>query len=350
MPPCRIGTLGFALSVIIFSVSSGSFDRAAAQGVTYQIDSDESFIRFVPGVPNGDADSGFIVEEGTRFANTLAVIEQAAGSLESRIGGTLTATVVDLTISFAGGSVMDVLANPVGPFMPGSGDTAEGTGSRAEEDNFGGRGAFIGPENIVASLALRDAVADITSGSATVGGSVQELQFAVTSGILDFSLDTFDSLGFLDLPEILAPVSNQSTEPLTGSLDGTIRIPLALDFTLDIFAPGDSRLVVEGQIVATRTPQVIAGDYNASGTVEQGDLDLVLLNWGTDAGMPPAGWIAHLPAGTVDQGELDGVLLNWGATSTGVRSSTVPEPSTMILVVCGGIGALIAITGIHRFL
>jgi hypothetical protein len=56
------------------------------------------------------------------------------------------------------------------------------------------------------------------------------------------------------------------------------------------------------------------GDYNASGQVEQADLDLVLLNWGQATPPPPAGWTNDLPSGNVDQAELDGVLLNWGNT------------------------------------
>ena len=57
-----------------------------------------------------------------------------------------------------------------------------------------------------------------------------------------------------------------------------------------------------------------AGDYNGNGVVEQGDLDLVLLNWGYSISNPPAiGWANDLPTGAIDQGELDRVLLNWGA-------------------------------------
>jgi glucose/arabinose dehydrogenase len=59
----------------------------------------------------------------------------------------------------------------------------------------------------------------------------------------------------------------------------------------------------------------LAGDYNGNGTVEQADLDLVLLAWGQPAENSPPGWIHNLPSGAIDQAELDAVLLNWGATS-----------------------------------
>jgi hypothetical protein len=82
---------------------------------------------------------------------------------------------------------------------------------------------------------------------------------------------------------------------------------------------------------------VTPGDYNASGTVEQGDLDLVLLNWGREGTQPPAGWVSHLPTGAIDQAELDGVLLNWGNTAVAGSAAGVPEPSSLALV---GLGTL----------
>jgi hypothetical protein len=75
----------------------------------------------------------------------------------------------------------------------------------------------------------------------------------------------------------------------------------------------------------------ISGDYNSSGQVEQGDLDLVLLNWGQDGATPPAGWSNDLPQGLIDQAELDRVLLNWGSTGGNARAAAVPEPSTVAL-------------------
>jgi hypothetical protein len=77
---------------------------------------------------------------------------------------------------------------------------------------------------------------------------------------------------------------------------------------------------------------VTPGDYNASGAVEQGDLDLVLLNWGNQLTDPAgAGWVTHLPTGPVDQSELDTVLLNWGS-SVAFTTAAVPEPSSLALL------------------
>jgi uncharacterized membrane protein len=80
-------------------------------------------------------------------------------------------------------------------------------------------------------------------------------------------------------------------------------------------------------------PSGVAGDYNASGTVEQADLDLVLLNWGVPAGSIPAPWTNDLPSGNVDQDELDKVLLNWGETAARGTSAAVPEPGSALIVI-----------------
>lgn len=62
--------------------------------------------------------------------------------------------------------------------------------------------------------------------------------------------------------------------------------------------------------------QSVQGDYNGDGLVSQGDLDLVLLNWGSPTlpiGFVQNNLIAGGPFdGLIAQDELDGVLINWG--------------------------------------
>ncbi len=92
------------------------------------------------------------------------------------------------------------------------------------------------------------------------------------------------------------------------------------------------------QIVLRNFIASLLGDYNDSGQVEQGDLDLVLQNWGvnTDVAGVPAGWIGNPPDGVIDQGELDGVLLNWGSTpapdfrGVSLPGASVPEPAGLL--------------------
>ncbi len=107
------------------------------------------------------------------------------------------------------------------------------------------------------------------------------------------------------------------------------------------------RLYVEndatGQLSGTFAPTTVTlrwvngtalpGDYNASGQVEQGDLDLVLQNWGTDTDATglPAGWTAdYAGLGRIEQTELDRVLQHWGASASPVfDGAPVPEPVGM---------------------
>ena len=110
-----------------------------------------------------------------------------------------------------------------------------------------------------------------------------------------------------------------------GDLDNDIKI--AYELFID-----DIRILTES---------AITGDFNGSGQVEQGDLDLVLQNWGDDTGVTgiPAGWINdNDQLGQIEQTELDRVLQNWGSTSApDFAGSAVPEPGTLALVGLGGL-------------
>jgi hypothetical protein len=89
----------------------------------------------------------------------------------------------------------------------------------------------------------------------------------------------------------------------------------------------DNVRIFAGEIMP---PEGIPGDYNNNGTVEQADLDLVLLNWGQPG--VPNGWTNDLPEGNIDQAELDGVLLNWGNVAALGSAAGVPEPGSLALV------------------
>jgi hypothetical protein len=108
---------------------------------------------------------------------------------------------------------------------------------------------------------------------------------------------------------------------------GTTR-DLMFEFTL---SSGETMLGVVDYGAIPVGPGGIPGDYNGNGTVEQADLDLVLLNWG--AGGVPGGWVNDLPEGNIDQAELDGVLLNWGnMAAAGLGSAAgVPEPASWLI-------------------
>ncbi|MEM1445532.1 MAG: PEP-CTERM sorting domain-containing protein [Planctomycetota bacterium] len=80
----------------------------------------------------------------------------------------------------------------------------------------------------------------------------------------------------------------------------------------------------------------LAGDFDNSGSVEQGDLNLVLTNWGDDRTFNDPGGTA-LDSLLVDQEELNLVLSNWGNSSVppSFAGFDVPEPATAMLGLAG---------------
>lgn len=81
----------------------------------------------------------------------------------------------------------------------------------------------------------------------------------------------------------------------------------------------------------------IAGDYDDSGQVEQGDLNLVLNNWGQSRGFEDPGGSAFATT-LVDQEELNLVLNNWGSGGVPTfEGFSVPEPAAAVLGLLGGV-------------
>jgi hypothetical protein len=86
----------------------------------------------------------------------------------------------------------------------------------------------------------------------------------------------------------------------------------------------------EATIPLTAPDCLCSGDHNADGSVDQADMDLVLLNWGM---LPPAEW-THDPPEFVRQRSLDAVLIAWGDVSPPklIGGAAVPEPATVVLI------------------
>ena len=170
---------------------------------------------------------------------------------------------------------------------------------------------------------------------------VEDLATGVDASSWSLSARVDDASGIID-------ISAYSSSPLTGL---NLEL-LQISFSVASTASGLAEVVLDtasqsaqsvpysrlneglvdltGQNAIITIAPSLVGDYNNSGQVEQGDLDLVLLNWGSDsAANVPAGWINDLPVGIVDQAELDKVLLNWG-NSTILPPPTIPDLPTLI--------------------
>ncbi|MEM7577888.1 MAG: PEP-CTERM sorting domain-containing protein [Planctomycetota bacterium] len=87
----------------------------------------------------------------------------------------------------------------------------------------------------------------------------------------------------------------------------------------------------------------LAGDFNDSGAVEQGDLNLVLNNWGGNRTFEDG--TTAFTTNNVDQEELNAVLNNWGSSSApSFAGFDVPEPAMLGLWGAG----MMCLTGRRR--
>lgn len=138
----------------------------------------------------------------------------------------------------------------------------------------------------------------------------------------------------------------------TGSFSATWRIAVS-DEAIKGATSGFLDVTLMGEVIAA-----LLGDFDGSGDVGQGDLNLVLNNWGdavVDGESPDPLWVnaSDVTAGLIGQDELALVLQNWGDTigiaaslgqislSTGLSeaqiAALVPEPGTLALLALTGL-------------
>jgi hypothetical protein len=185
----------------------------------------------------------------------------------------------------------------------------------------------------------------------TAGFTGAVMRFDATTGEIDPSFTPISNLAF-PAGIVPAPDGNGLLIASLGFDNGTGQIDrFSLDGQfLETFAPNsfaDPSMGFgepTGILTVTFDDIEVPGDYNGNGTTDQGDLDLVLLNWGVATAQLPPDWVNELPSGDfVAQAQLDGVLLNWGATEAGAGAAAVPEPRSLVaLGICAALACGLA--------
>ncbi len=278
------------------------------------------------------------------------------GDVATDIGGTVTVNAGTSNLAVSGTTVFEASSNTTLNGNLRLNNTATNILSGA---TFAGGGALINVNNRSLNLA-NGADVDVlldNQGNMNIGGTgdgqVTGADFQqAASGTLNIDLggtalnayDRYNLTGASSLNGELDVDLIGGFNPVAGDAFGILS---AVGGVFGTFASLDLPALDPGLIwsvdygatlVTLEVLAGIAGDYNGSGQVEQGDLDLVLGNWGNSVPPIPGGWVNDLPSGLIDQDELDGVLLNWGNTAApDFSGSAVPEPTTAALLALGGL-------------
>jgi hypothetical protein len=226
------------------------------------------------------------------------------------------------------------------------GAVLEGTGT-VRTDEFENRHGVLSPGSPVGELVIEGIFANRDGGTLAIdlGGTTPGTQHDVLTVDGDAFLGGTLAVSLVDAGSgLFRPQIGDKFEILATTGEGSVlgvfdELRLPSQFEWDVLYLNDAvRLEVLDVL------ELLLGDYNGNGRVEQADLDLVLLNWGADATTPPADWISDLPAGSIDQEELDRVLLNWGSAAGQTLISVggaVPEPTSAVLVGIAAMGVIL---------
>ncbi|MEM7577191.1 MAG: hypothetical protein AAF328_06915 [Planctomycetota bacterium] len=145
------------------------------------------------------------------------------------------------------------------------------------------------------------------------GETQADIDLATVAPALDQSIE--DAQLIFDLG-----INRPPSTTLVAPIDSVFALPLG-SLTIPV--------VITGTLTGVIAPSIPC-DYDGSGQVDQGDLNLVLNNWGG----PRLGWgeDEDFETATVDQEELNCVLNHWGRTAAGpgLEAGSVPEPSAAL--------------------
>ncbi|TWT43414.1 hypothetical protein [Botrimarina hoheduenensis] len=152
----------------------------------------------------------------------------------------------------------------------------------------------------------------------------------------DDDLNTFDPVTITGPEKLVGTISNSLTGPdVAGNQTAVLDFsdPIAMiyaDLFVSFEGSGYNFAIFDNLIVTPATVSAQPGDFNGDGKVDNGDLNLLLGNWGSAT--VPVDWINGFDT-PVDNGELNALLGNWGF---GV-SVAVPEPTALAMLAVGSL-------------
>jgi hypothetical protein len=309
------------LAVGVVAGFTASDRRASGQILEFKVDAAQSTLNLVPA-----QFSGSTVVSGTKLTNTIGVIQQFAGSLATRLSGTLYGTLSGNVLSLNSQSFVVATASPAAPFQPPS----SLTGSPGGVDNFGGLAVRSNGSttSLDSTLAIRNIKASVAGGNLTVNSAPSNLRVSVSDGLIDLMDPPFENeppdYYYYEISKLFdpAPIQSTSTQQVTGGFTGTIRVPYSLSYPFD----GGGRVDLAGVVVATRVGlPAIMGDFDGNRVVNSADLT----QWKGDFGL-------NADSNADGDGDSDGAdFLIWqrklGATSSVPASAPVPEPAGALL-------------------
>ena len=151
---------------------------------------------------------------------------QAPGADVAYFQGSITGDLNAGVLTFGGGSVIDAMLNPAGPFVPNT---------VGLEDNYGMTNGQV-------AVTFRDVVMDISAGTVQDGAAPAAMDLPVTF-VIDSLLQA--GAGDDDSPNTTAALASLST---SGSVE-TLTMPIYRESG----AGGPLHIVIAGQLVASRT-------------------------------------------------------------------------------------------------
>lgn len=208
----------------------------------------------------------------------LDIKSQGPGSLTSHFQGTIQAVVADDNIQFVPGSIIDALTN-------GNWEPLPGGASGSAPADFGGLASSILGS---AKASVREVKLDLMSNPIALTNGV----FDGSSLIFFFPTNTSSSFdyrfsSFLLQKEGSEPLAGYSTNKIAigASLITTngfeiLTIPLQAEYFFELLAPGDTKIKLEGKLVA-RAGGVTAPKIDSITALNQ----TVTLRWQAESGV-----------------------------------------------------------------